>query len=720
MGKHDGKVVISTALDNGGIEKGVGAIAGSFGGLPSVLGRTSRAITNAFSKPVAIALAKVRSLEREYQRVTDEFNNAKLSNNDAAAEKYGKKQNQIYDKLLEARERLSIEVQAEAKKQAATEEKQATRAAVASKKASKTVSKFGSRLKTIVSGALVFNVISAALRKFTQYIGKTIASTDEMKSALADLKGAASTAFAPVIEIITPAISRLTNALATAIAKIAVFISALTGKSISAMKETAKNIADIGDAASDTKKSLAGFDEINSLSQGNDGGSSSAVSPNYDFVDSVDTSWVSIFNTELETARVSVQNFVSALEPVKTFVAQGITDFYNLVLVPIGKWIIGEGFPRFVDAISNQLSVIDWESLNGSLVNLWDSVTPFAVNIGEGLLWFWENVITPLMGWAAGSLIPAALDLISEAIDFLNSIIDGAEPALQWIWDNFFVPIGGFAWQLIIDFLGFLTDAFSALSDWASENQGTVSLIATTILGFLAGLWIYNTAKKIIPFFSKLANKFIEFAFNGLAGAASAGIFALGFAVLLAGIIAVSAAWGKMSGAQKVVTILGALAAAAIAAAIAIAVFQASWTVGIAAAAIAGGIALLVGAFSALGTTDFSKILSGSSSVDASSVNPKKFGGGGKFPLPALAQGAVLPANKPFLAMVGDQKHGTNVEAPLETIKQALAEVMVTQGSGDVTINFTGDLAQLARVLKPVIERESARTGGKMIRKANA
>ena len=65
-------------------------------------------------------------------------------------------------------------------------------------------------------------------------------------------------------------------------------------------------------------------------------------------------------------------------------------------------------------------------------------------------------------------------------------------------------------------------------------------------------------------------------------------------------------------------------------------------------------------------------------------------------PIPYLAQGAVLPANKPFLAMVGDQKHGTNVEAPLATIQEALANVLAQQGmGGDIHITFTGDLAQL-------------------------
>ena len=43
---------------------------------------------------------------------------------------------------------------------------------------------------------------------------------------------------------------------------------------------------------------------------------------------------------------------------------------------------------------------------------------------------------------------------------------------------------------------------------------------------------------------------------------------------------------------------------------------------------------------------------------------------------PGLATGAVLPANKPFLAVVGDQKHGTNIEAPAALIKQMAKEAI--------------------------------------------
>lgn len=47
--------------------------------------------------------------------------------------------------------------------------------------------------------------------------------------------------------------------------------------------------------------------------------------------------------------------------------------------------------------------------------------------------------------------------------------------------------------------------------------------------------------------------------------------------------------------------------------------------------------------------------------------------------LPRLAKGAVIPPNHEFAAILGDQRHGTNIEAPLDTIKQAVAEELNTQ-----------------------------------------
>jgi hypothetical protein len=87
--------------------------------------------------------------------------------------------------------------------------------------------------------------------------------------------------------------------------------------------------------------------------------------------------------------------------------------------------------------------------------------------------------------------------------------------------------------------------------------------------------------------------------------------------------------------------------------------------------------------------------------------------------IPKLAKGAVIPPNKEFLAVLGDQKHGTNIEAPLDTIKQAFRDELQNMGGVQketvTNIKFTGSLAQLARVLKPEIERETMRQGTELI-----
>ena len=61
--------------------------------------------------------------------------------------------------------------------------------------------------------------------------------------------------------------------------------------------------------------------------------------------------------------------------------------------------------------------------------------------------------------------------------------------------------------------------------------------------------------------------------------------------------------------------------------------------------------------------------------------------------IPKLATGAVIPPNKEFLAMLGDQKSGTNIEAPLDTITQAFRDVMSSYNGGqqgDIVIQIDG------------------------------
>ena len=84
--------------------------------------------------------------------------------------------------------------------------------------------------------------------------------------------------------------------------------------------------------------------------------------------------------------------------------------------------------------------------------------------------------------------------------------------------------------------------------------------------------------------------------------------------------------------------------------------------------------------------------------------------------IPALATGAVIPPNSEFLAILGDQKSGRNIEAPEGLIRQIIQEELEgLSGNQNVTINFAGNMGQLIRVLKPYIDTENRRDGNKLI-----
>lgn len=89
--------------------------------------------------------------------------------------------------------------------------------------------------------------------------------------------------------------------------------------------------------------------------------------------------------------------------------------------------------------------------------------------------------------------------------------------------------------------------------------------------------------------------------------------------------------------------------------------------------------------------------------------------------LPRLAQGAVIAPNREFIAILGDQRSGTNVEAPLSTIEEAVMNAMskmggVSTGDVNVSVEFKGTLAKLGQVLQPYVTAESSRKGSSTVR----
>lgn len=80
--------------------------------------------------------------------------------------------------------------------------------------------------------------------------------------------------------------------------------------------------------------------------------------------------------------------------------------------------------------------------------------------------------------------------------------------------------------------------------------------------------------------------------------------------------------------------------------------------------------------------------------------------------IPRLATGAILPGGSPMLAWVNDQPKGQPyLEGSIDNIAAAFEKYLGGNGGKqNININFTGSLAQLARVLAPEISTENVRT----------
>ena len=85
--------------------------------------------------------------------------------------------------------------------------------------------------------------------------------------------------------------------------------------------------------------------------------------------------------------------------------------------------------------------------------------------------------------------------------------------------------------------------------------------------------------------------------------------------------------------------------------------------------------------------------------------------------LPRLASGAVIPPNREFMAVLGDQKSGTNIETPLSTMVQAFKQAMTetgVAGSRQMTVIFQLDRRELGRTIYQLNNEETQRVGVKL------
>lgn len=398
------------------------------------------------------------------------------------------------------------------------------------------------------------------------------------------------------------------------------------------------------------------------------------------------------FADNKEGFRTALEGFLSVLADVTGTIKQGIDDTFDKL-----NEVYDEHFAPFFDSVASGLS-----DLTGEFLTFWnDNVQPILDKWAQKFDKLWKEHLQPL--------IDKLIELLGSLADALNELwTDVIQPLISWIISNVLpnlLPILDSLFETAVDVIGGIADTISGIIE---VLQGIIDFI----VGVFSGDWekALTGIQEIITGVFDAIKGVITTVLAAVGGTVKTKLTTIGsvFRTIFTGISSfVTTAIAKI----KTVISTGLTA------------IKNGWT-SILTTIKTSTTNIFNGIWSAIKNT-INKILSGVESMAngvikginsmISALNNLKFDvpdwvpsiGGKTFGLnipklntisiPRLATGAVIPANKEFMAVLGDQTHGTNVEAPLDTIKQALAEVIADiqnngggKSGGDIVVQIDG------------------------------
>lgn len=486
---------------------------------------------------------------------------------------------------------------------------------------------FGQKVRTLARRVFVFSLITAGLRALKDYLWEAIQTNNEAVAAIARLKGALMTLAQPIVEVVIPAFTLLINVLTRIVTAVARLVSMLFGTTIQksaagakALNKQKNAIQDVGEAAEKASGSLADFDELTTISYSDNKSSGGGIG-----------------DMGLDTSGGIAPDFTSMIDDGLSAILELFTGAALLALGAILTFS-GANIPLGI-ALMVLGAIAIWDAISQN----WDAI---------------KEILQGPLGWAVA--------ILSTALLVLGAIL---------IFTGANIPLG--LGLLILGAIGLATTVAANWNYIVEALQGPLGLVmgllgaALLVLGIVLlftgvgvplglGLILIGAASlaaAIAPNWNFLKDKLVE-CWNSIKNWWNTKVKKF-----------VSEHWWAKLG----LDIIGGLLSGLINKWKAVV----SW--------VTSAVKWITNAFS-----NVLNFFSGGKGTFATRNNLGSGGIGGykmqampalrSIEVPALAQGAVIPANKKFLAVLGDQTSGTNVEAPLSTIQQAAVQAFAEMG----------------------------------------
>lgn len=133
---------------------------------------------------------------------------------------------------------------------------------------------------------------------------------------------------------------------------------------------------------------------------------------------------------------------------------------------------------RITKKISDWAGGLDFKPLLKSFDTLLKALEPFADTVGEGLEWFFDNVLLPLGKWTIEKVIPTFLSTLADVIKGVTAVLKTAMPVLKdKFWDGFLKPIAKWAGDKALKALSGLGSVIKKIGKSITKEQ--VSVLAT-------------------------------------------------------------------------------------------------------------------------------------------------------------------------------------------------------------------------------------------------
>lgn len=622
----------------------------------------------------------VKSLQKEYDAVT-----AKVEKMDASIQSDTANLDKMKTKAGELSEKIS-----------------STKNGVfgmgeATKKADEYMSRFVNRVKKLALRAFVFTLITRALSVVRDYVWKVIQVNDEAAKAIGRLKGALLTLAQPLLSVIVPAFTALVNILTKVISVIANIVSMLFGTTAKKSEAAAKGlykeadaIGSVGSAAKEAKGNLASFDEINTISTSSSGGGAAAA-----LADRLSPVFEQFTTDEYKAKIDELTAYLSG-----ALLALGAILCFSGANIPLGIALMAAGAIGLVTLIKENWNAMS-DRLRAALTNVLSVLGLFALAIGAILC-------------LSGANIPLGIGLMLAGAAMLGTAV-----ALNW---NAVNDKTKNTLSALMMALGMTLLAIGAVLCFSGANLplgiGLMIAGAASIAASVAMNWNTAPEKTKAAIKSLMGSIGVSLIAIGAVLCFSGANLPLGIGMMIAGGAAIAAAsdldWSALLTKLKEMwqnikqwwnTSVSKF-------------FTADYWKALGRRIIDGLLSGLKAAWESVKTWVANavswfgkKFVEAQNSIARS--NSGRSGGFGtrsggfgspsrapsisRISAPALARGAVIPPNKEFLAVLGDQKSGTNIETPLATMVDAFKQAMAESGGGATTVVIQLDGKEIAR-----------------------